>query len=135
MHHLHPRSRTTSTLFTTTLAVSFLVVTLPHLLPCPVDRRQFADTIEGPDGKPRRRRRVKEAADDATPSNGNEEALNYAKRKRECPVPKPGGFVGQMMGFEKEEGRKGPLEVVVKGMDGRPLRREGQRGSEDDTTP
>lgn len=25
--------------------------------------------------------------------------------RRECPVPKPGGLVGQVLGFEKKEGR------------------------------
>ena len=33
--------------------------------------------------------------------------------KRECPVPKPGGLVGQMMGFEQKE-KDRPVEVVVK---------------------
>jgi len=120
MHHLHPRSRTTSTLFTTTLAISFLVVALPHLLPCPVDRRQFADTIEMPDGtiKRRRRRRQEESTN---PEDGAGEvavmvaADGDARPKRECPVPKPGGLVGQIMGFEQKE-RQGPSEVVVQGL-------------------
>ena len=116
MHHLHPKSRTTSTLFTTTLAVSFLVVGLPHLLPCPVDRRQFADSVESSDGKVRRRRRRK---DDAEVSSGEQDATETEsmdavdKKQRECPVPKPGGLVGQMMGFEQKTKEK-PLEVVVR---------------------
>ena len=114
MHHLHPRSRTTSTLFTTTLAISFLVVGLPHILPCPVDRQQFADSIETADGKVKRRRRkrldgdvepVSEAIGDTRDDNG--------RPKRECPVPKPGGLVGQIMGFEQKVKDK-PVEVMIR---------------------
>ncbi|KAH6856637.1 hypothetical protein B0I37DRAFT_443286 [Chaetomium sp. MPI-CAGE-AT-0009] len=41
--HLHPRSRMTSSLFATTVLASFLVVALPHILPCPAPRRAYAD--------------------------------------------------------------------------------------------
>ena len=41
--HLHPRSRTTSSLFATTLVLSFFVVGLPHILPCPAPRTVLAD--------------------------------------------------------------------------------------------
>ena len=118
MHHLHPRSRMTSTLFTTTLAVSFLVVGLPHLLPCPVDRRQFADSADA-DGKIRRRRRrsdanVKTAESGDTETSNQETSEGVLGRKeRECPVPKPGGRIGQMMGFETKQTEK-PIEVVVR---------------------
>lgn len=43
-------------------------------------------------------------SDDGLTSNG--------RPKRECPVPKPGGIVGQIMGFKNEE-RPRPSEVVV----------------------
>ncbi|KAK5129322.1 hypothetical protein LTR08_003602 [Meristemomyces frigidus] len=122
MHYLHPSSRTTGTLFTGTLAVCFLVVALPHLLPCPVDRRQFAETIEMPDGTVRRRRRktqhVGVAAVDTPLENEGavlalaEDRRSEAKPKRECPVPKPGGLVGKVMGFE-QRGRERPTEVVL----------------------
>lgn len=128
MHHLHPRSRTTSTLFTTTLAISFLVVGLPHVLPCPVDRRQFADSIEGPDGKVRRRRRrVENSEGEAMPDVA--ELDDNGRPKRECPVPKPGGLVGQMMGFEQKEKSK-PVEVVVKS-----FRSRVPANDSDETTP
>lgn len=39
-------------------------------------------------------------------------------KKRECPVPKPGGLVGQIMGFKDGE-REKPSEVVVKDLQGR----------------
>ena len=116
MHHLHPRSGATSTLFTTTLAVSFLVVALPHLLPCPVDRRQFADSVETVDGKPRRRRRRPidtDAAEEGVELTAGVDASEEGRRKRECPVPKPSGLVGQMMGFKKTEKNK-PMDVVVR---------------------
>lgn len=32
-------------------------------------------------------------------------------RQRECPVPKPGGLLGQVMGFERQE-RERPMVVV-----------------------
>ncbi|UZP45772.1 hypothetical protein NXS19_013584 [Fusarium pseudograminearum] len=40
---LHPKSRMTSSLFATTVAACFIVVTIPHMLPCPVPRARFAD--------------------------------------------------------------------------------------------
>lgn len=120
---LHPRSRSTSTLFTTTLAVSFLVAGLPHLLPCPVNPRQFADTIEGPDGQPikRRRRRREQSAESSEEGLGpvvEGATMMESTKKRECPVPKPGGLVGQIMGFKDGE-REKPSEVVVKDLQGR----------------
>lgn len=130
MHYLHPRSRQTGTLFTATLAVSFLVVALPHMLPCPVDRRGYADTIEMPDGTiKRRRRRQKPAEED---EGKKEEALttvDASRPPRECPVPKPGGLVGQMMGFEKKEPEK-PSDVVVQTLERRRARED---GSQNDT--
>lgn len=120
MHHLHPRSRSTATLFTTTLAISFLVVAAPHLLPCPVDRRQFADSFETPDGK-RYRRKRKDVAESPMDEqeigdDGNAGAMEHARSKRECPVPKPGGIVGQMMGFKNEQ-KSTPAEIVVQPLD------------------
>ncbi|TKA28619.1 hypothetical protein B0A50_02946 [Salinomyces thailandicus] len=132
MHYLHPRSRQTGTLFTGTLAISFLVVALPHLLPCPVDRRGYADTIEMPDGTIKRRRRKQKPAE-AEQDGGSDEVvmpLNPARPQRECPVPKPGGLVGQFMGFPKREAEK-PSEVIVQGLKARKAR----EGQEDGETP
>jgi cytochrome c oxidase assembly factor 2 len=97
-------------LFTTTLAVSFLVVATPHLLPCPVDPRTLADS-QDPDalsGQPRRRRRriLKEETCNDTMSEERrkmKEAEEWATPKRECPVPKPGGLIGQVLGLKKAE--------------------------------
>ncbi|KAH8728587.1 hypothetical protein GQ44DRAFT_674905 [Phaeosphaeriaceae sp. PMI808] len=82
--HLHPRSRMTTSLFTTTLMISFLVVAAPHLLPCPVDPRTFADSAD-PTSEARRARRREKLAP-----------------KRECPVPKPGGLMGQVLGWKED---------------------------------
>ncbi|TKA64147.1 hypothetical protein B0A55_09294 [Friedmanniomyces simplex] len=117
MHYLHPRSRMTGTLFTGTLAVSFLVVALPHLLPCPVDRRQYADTIEMPDGtiKRRRRRTVETTIEPVAPAEEVSQLTSESRPKRECPVPKPGGLVRQMMGIEQSS-KETPPQVVVRTM-------------------
>jgi cytochrome c oxidase assembly factor 2 len=129
---LHPRSKSTSTLFTGTLAVSFLVVGLPHLLPCPANPRQFADTIEGPDGQPMRRRRKRKvvAEEGKEADEARKEAL-AERNKRECPVPKPGGLMGRVMGF-REEHREKPMEVVVHELKGR---RSGPGSGTTDDTP
>lgn len=115
--HLHPRSRSTMSLFTTTLAVSFLVVATPHLLPCPVDPRALADSPD-PDalsGQPRRRRRrvpKDETCNDIMSEERRKmkEAEEWATPKRECPVPKPGGLIGQVLGLKKgdEDGEQQP---------------------------
>ncbi|KAF1966114.1 hypothetical protein BU23DRAFT_603799 [Bimuria novae-zelandiae CBS 107.79] len=110
--HLHPRSRSTMSLFTTTLMVSFLVVATPHLLPCPVDPRTLADSPEPEalSGRPRRRRRApKEETCHEVMSEERrvtKEAGEWATPKRECPVPKPGGLIGQVLGLKKEEGEE-----------------------------
>ncbi|KAL6898255.1 hypothetical protein GGI43DRAFT_89371 [Trichoderma evansii] len=104
--HLHPRSRMTSSIFATTLIASFFVVALPHLLPCPVPRTKYADGEIIVDENGRRKRwRSREAivAKDGlvqfnqTTDNDFEQAEERAKR--ECPVPKPGGMLGEWLGF------------------------------------
>ncbi|KAK4193843.1 hypothetical protein QBC35DRAFT_458107 [Podospora australis] len=104
--HLHPRSRMTSSLFATTVVASFFVVALPHLLPCPAPRRTLADG-EMPE---RRRRRRKSEVDAAAVSEDGmvqfssapvRDSESKASSKRECPVPKPGGILGEWLGFHK----------------------------------
>ncbi|KAI9821628.1 MAG: hypothetical protein M1827_002209 [Pycnora praestabilis] len=117
--HLHPRSRLTTSLFTTTLAISFLVVGMPHILPCPAGpRTDFADGEMSGDGRRKRRRRrvekqVKEGnvMDEGLPGNSAEENLPMVPRARECPVPKPGGVVGGILGFKNHD-RDPPLPRV-----------------------
>ena len=50
----------------------------------------------------RRRRRPKSVDEEANSEHGQAEII--LDKRRECPVPKPGGLVGQVLGFEKEEG-------------------------------
>lgn len=117
--HLHPRSRMTSSLFATTVLVSFFVVALPHALPCPAPRVSMADGEMTGDGRRRRRRRT-EAAETTTEGDKgdivqfdsavDEDGASHASRsRRECPVPKPGGILGAWAGFKsgKEESGQG----------------------------
>lgn len=109
--HLHPRSRATSSIFATTLFASFFVVALPHVLPCPAPRVAYADG-ELPDGTRRRRRRPKVLEKEGDPEISKDEPLveessadtrldQISKSKRgECPIPKPGGIVGEILGFK-----------------------------------
>lgn len=114
--HLHPRSRLTSSLFATTLFASFFVVALPHVLPCPAPRTiLYAD-----DGTPiprKRRRRPVVCGNGATDGPAVEEnsevdgdvedeGLEGGKRvvQRECPIPKPGGIMGEILGFKSSTG-------------------------------
>jgi len=122
--HLHPRSRLTTSLFTTTLAISFLVVGMPHILPCPVDPRTYADAGEAESSKPRRRRRKIESTE---PENGEtllERIALEDKRKRECPVPKPAGLVGQILGFKPIE-KTTSQTVIIRPIEQRFHRRDG----------
>ncbi|KAK3307075.1 uncharacterized protein B0T15DRAFT_492574 [Chaetomium strumarium] len=128
--HLHPRSRMTSSLFATTVLASFLVVALPHVLPCPAPRRTYADGEMHAPGdaeaasRRRRRRTTRPESGDADVHQGDGAALDSgigivefrpgtndmrenanglrrakAGRGRECPVPKPGGILGEWLGF------------------------------------
>lgn len=103
----------TSSLFATIAITSFFVVTLPHVLPCPAPRVSYADgeIIEDQNGRKRRRRRS--PAQDAEVKDGVVEFKNIAQvdfiekdGKRECPVPKPGGIVGELLGFRKPGSEK-----------------------------
>ncbi|KAK4210423.1 hypothetical protein QBC37DRAFT_442751 [Rhypophila decipiens] len=120
--HLHPRSRMTSTLFATTVVASFFVVGLPHVLPCPAPRVAFADgeMAEGGEGAPKRRRRKRPAAapsseptvdssgmiqfqptTNAVSKESKQDGMDISSTgsKRECPVPKPKGVLGELLGF------------------------------------
>lgn len=95
------------------MIASFFVVTLPHVLPCPAPRVTYADgeIIQDENGKRRRRRRP--VLQEPEVQNGIVQFDNIAeedlaemegrKNKRECPVPKPGGKVGELLGFKKTD--------------------------------
>ncbi|KAK0643583.1 hypothetical protein B0T16DRAFT_459712 [Cercophora newfieldiana] len=109
--HLHPRSRMTSSLFATTVIASFFVVALPHVLPCPAPPRAVYADGEMPDGTTRRRRRRRpETTEDgivqfgAAKDGDDDSAAKAEASKRECPVPKPTGMLGDLFGFKKSPG-------------------------------
>lgn len=126
--HLHPRSRSTTGLFAGTLLASLLVVGMPHVFPCPAPRRTFADsemtiTADGQQVPRMRRRRRKDIDPDSdaarpslpTPSGAvdeevttffqmEEEAEKMAHVSRECPVPRPKGVLGELLGFRNVRG-------------------------------
>ena len=132
---LHPRSRSTSSLFAATMVASFVIVGLPHIFPCPAPRRTLADsqveiTADGQEIiRPRRRRRTPEIPQADEMQHGKEiaaikagptqfadssadevanflqmeaEAESLARIGRECPVPKPRGIVGQLLGLDRK---------------------------------
>ncbi|KAL8869311.1 MAG: hypothetical protein Q9174_004366 [Haloplaca sp. 1 TL-2023] len=99
---------------------------MPHIVPCPAPRTQFAENGLTADGKPRRRRRPKpqvaEVGEGGREEASKEEKMGknmgqdflvtqadgeaLRKKAHECPVPKPGGRVGALFGFSKERGQK-----------------------------
>ena len=99
--HLHPRSRLTTSLFSTTLIVSFLVVGMPHILPCPAPRTDFADSHPAKNGRRRRVRRRVETPDSSEEEPSESEIM--MQKAHECPVPKPKGFIGRVLGFENKD--------------------------------
>lgn len=93
-------------IFIGTLSASFGVVALPHVLPCPAPRVQYTEGVPGPDGKIRRRKRCAPTDDslDVKPTarsteNGDVEEIKLAKK--ECPIPKPGGMLGDILKLNK----------------------------------
>jgi len=109
-----------------------MVVGLPHILPCPAPRVAFADdeVMIGEDGRRMRRRRRCIPTNSSAPlppekpatSTGLEkeedsedelvsiQELKEKMMKRECPIPKPSGKVGEMLGFKPA---KGDIEGVL----------------------
>jgi cytochrome c oxidase assembly factor 2 len=97
----------TTSLFTTTLAISFLVVATPHLLPCPVDNRALADSADPNALNTQRRRRRRIPKEDGGDDETTRTSIGgIATSKRECPIPKPGGLIGQVLGVKKDEEQK-----------------------------
>ena len=129
--HLHPRSRLTSSLFATTLLASFLVVGLPHILPCPAPRIAYADGEMAADGTIRRRRRRKPVNTDNLAKEGSIEVdrpdaasldgedsigeqTSGKRSRRECPIPKPSGRVGELLGFKNEPSAGGDVTTSTR---------------------
>ncbi len=91
---------------------------MPHILPCPAPRVKFADSdFEITDDGRRRRRRRSEAAIEGQEPEGlagkmseqqgetQEEEVLRKKSPHECPVPKPRGLIGEVLGFKDAEER------------------------------
>ena len=108
-------------LFATTLAVSFLVVGMPHLLPCPAPRSNYADAPGTEDGQGRKQRTKPDNTNGQAESGQHlghvDEALLLRKKAHECPVPKPGGLIGEVLGFKKQDTRIKPakprMETII----------------------
>jgi cytochrome c oxidase assembly factor 2 len=98
----------TSSLFASTVVACFFVA-LPHMLPCPVPRTQFADGEIVVDENGRRRRfKRREGPEEEAEHGGRVVQFNEvdgAQRttRRECPVPKPGGILGEWLGLHKDD--------------------------------
>ncbi|KAH0534040.1 hypothetical protein FGG08_007356 [Glutinoglossum americanum] len=90
---------------------------MPHLLPCPSGSRiDYADG-EMPEDRQRQRRRRRRAgsrgyedSEDCPVADG--ELVDSAsrvtagkRRRRECPIPKPGGLVGEILGFTRRDSK------------------------------
>lgn len=89
---------------------------MPHILPCPAPRVEFADAEfeYSKDGRRRRRRRRPHepvadvsggdqsfgGVEEGSLNTGDEMELRREKA-HECPVPKPGGVIGEVLGFRK----------------------------------
>ena len=117
--YMHPRSRTTTSLFGTTLLVSFLVVGMPHIFPCPAPRVHFADAESSEDGRRRRRSRrpasqedsqkgsilpAEKGVDDFAMEMDDRDIMR--RKAHECPVPKPSGRIGEILGFKKSDAQE-----------------------------
>ena len=69
------------------------------------------------EGRPvRRRRKVPRAGigdgDDQEEGEDNTKVPVRDAAKRECPVPKPGGLIGQVLGFSKADGGRPKVPIV-----------------------
>lgn len=108
-------------------------------MPCPAPRIAYADGQLNPDGTMRRRRRRRKSTEDdsltKTPegSSNSVTALSFTrhpiietkteevsgsfdvKGKRECPIPKPGGIVGELL-----RGRSSDERTITRAEGSRP---------------
>ncbi len=128
--HLHPRSRLTSSLFGATLAVSFLVVAMPHILPCPAPRVRFADS-EFEILENGQKRKIRQQGPGTTGVDANsilpvqrtasvvskDEEIVLRKAAHECPVPKPRGIFGQLLGFKSSEATQSASRAGVQSIE------------------
>lgn len=113
--------------------MSFIVVGLPHLLPCPVPK-SYADSQDPNAPNQRRRRRRKDQIDVDGENQGRQDgnvednAGFEISRGRECPVPKPGGLIGTVLGFQKEKAERPVVRIVPSAEKRSRPRKEGEVG-------
>lgn len=100
---------------------------MPHIFPCPIPRTQFAEGKVNQDDRQRRRRKSSTIVDEDksrhVPQKANavqeevmadEQRDAMRKKAHECPVPKPTGRVGELLGFAKTpEHSTKPIKVHV----------------------
>lgn len=97
--HLHPRSLSTTSLFSTTLALAFLVVAAPHVLPCPVRRppggyKADASGVQEEDGE--------KFYKDSSEQGKEERRKRRNGEGRKCPIPRAeGGLVEEVKRWRK----------------------------------
>ena len=77
---------------------------MPHILPCPAPRVAFADAEISKDGRRRIIRRTggegefEETAEEDVHEIADAHEM-LAKKAHGCPVPKPSGVMGEVLGF------------------------------------
>ena len=74
---------------------------MPHILPCPAPRTDFADSDPAKSGRRRRVRRRVEAPNSTEEESSESEMM--VKKAHECPVPKPKGIIGRVLGFQDKD--------------------------------
>lgn len=82
---------------------------MPHIIPCPASRIAFAEgeqNFSSEDGHRRRRRRSEDQGQEVGMSEEEivklqDQRKELIKRTRKCPVPKPMGIIGGVLGSGK----------------------------------
>lgn len=97
------------------------------MLPCPAPRQIYAD--DGTPLRKRRRRKVENCPvkDVEMEEESGDETEMKKGTGRECPIPKPGGIVGSILGFKDTGADNARTEVKVEGREERSSGGEGKR--------
>lgn len=105
--------------------VSFLVVAMPHIVPCPVPRIKLADEDLDILEDGRRRSRKENHNPDQTQeedesltngqlSSSKQQRAAMRRKAHECPLPKPGGRIGSLLGVTPGSGELPRPSMVIK---------------------
>ena len=92
---LHPRSASTTSLFSTIMLLAFMVVAAPHVLPCPVPHRAVRADGADEDGE-------KFYKDKGGKEERKRKRMRQEQGRRRCPIPRPssgGGLVEEVLRF------------------------------------